>query len=225
MSKTIIDEAMSRYVMPKADDEYARARQALLDAEFELRDHVERVAEQRRALPSGPVVKEYEFFDGKRRLKLSDLFVDGKPDLFMYHIMYFQDDKEFCPMCSMWIDGLDGIAHHVTQRANIVAATLAPFEALQAWKERRGWRRIPVVADVGASFARDTCAEERDGTPASTVLVFKKTPEGVRHTYTAHAEMIKDISFRGVDQLCPTWHVFDLLPSGRGDWVASNEYV
>jgi predicted dithiol-disulfide oxidoreductase (DUF899 family) len=225
MSEAAVDEAMARYVMPNASDEYARARQALLDAEFEVRDHVERVAARRRELPPGPLVKDYEFFDGRRRIKLSELFKDGKPYLFMYHIMYFQDDKEFCPMCSMWIDGLDGIAHHVMQRANIVAATLAPFEALEAWKERRAWRRIPVLTDVDASFARDTCAEERDGTPASTVLVFEKTPEGVRHVYTAHAEMIKDTSYRGVDQLCPTWHVFDLLPSGRGDWLASNNYV
>jgi predicted dithiol-disulfide oxidoreductase (DUF899 family) len=225
MSETTVDEAMSRYVMPNAGEDYARARQALLDAEVELRDHVERVAAQRRKLPPGPLVKDYEFFDGRRRLKLSELFEDGKPHLFIYHVMYFKDDKEFCPMCSMWIDGLDGIAHHVMQRANIVAASLAPLEALQAWKARRGWRRIPVLADVDASFARDTCAEERDGTPASTVLVLEKTPEGVRHTYTAHAEIIRDTEFRGVDQLCPTWHVFDLLPSGRGDWLASNDCV
>jgi predicted dithiol-disulfide oxidoreductase (DUF899 family) len=57
------------------------------------------------------------------------------------------------------------------------------------------------------------------------VLVLEKTPEGVRHTYTAHAEIIRDTEFRGVDQLCPTWHVFDLLPSGRGDWLASNDCV
>jgi predicted dithiol-disulfide oxidoreductase (DUF899 family) len=213
------------FLMPGASDEYAQARKALWDAEIELRDHVERVAAQRRELPPGPLVKDYEFFDGTRRLKLSELFQDGKPELFMYHVMYFQDDKEFCPMCSMWIDGLDGIAHHVAQRANIVAASLAPWDALAAWKERRGWRRIPVYADVDASFARDTGAETSDGFPASTVLVFQKTPDGVRHTYTGHAEMIRHEEYRGVDQLCPTWHVFDLLPSGRGDFHASNDYV
>jgi len=45
------------------------------------------------------VMPDYEFFDGARRIKLSDLFEDGKPYLFMYHVM---------------------------QRANIVAASLAP---------------------------------------------------------------------------------------------------
>jgi predicted dithiol-disulfide oxidoreductase (DUF899 family) len=225
MSEIAVDDTMVPFVMPNAGDEYVRARQALWNAELELRDHVERVAAQRRELPPGPLVKDYEFFDGRRRIKLSELFEDGKPYLFMYHVMYFQDDKEFCPMCSMWIDGLDGIAHHVMQRANIVAASLAPFEVLQAWKERRGWRRIPVLADVDPSFARDTGAEDRNGYPTSTVLVFEKTPEGVRHTYTAHAEMIRDTIYRGVDQLCPTWHVFDLLPCGRGAWLASNDYV
>lgn len=225
MSETTFDESMTRFVMPNADDEYAKSRQALLDAEVELRDHVERVAAQRRKLPPGPLVKDYEFLDGNRRVKLSELFEDGKPYLIMYHVMYFQDDKTFCPMCSMWIDGLDGIAHHVMQRANIVAASLAPLDAFAAWKQRRGWRRIPVVADADASFARDTCAEERDGTPASTVLVFEKTPEGVRHIYTAHAEIVRNESYRGVDQLCPAWHVFDLLPIGRGDFIASNDYV
>jgi predicted dithiol-disulfide oxidoreductase (DUF899 family) len=210
------------FVMPGAGETYAQARETLWDAELELRDHIGRVAAQRRELPPGPLVKEYEFFNGERRVTLSDLFEDGMNELFMYHVMYFQDDKEFCPMCSMWIDGLDGIAHHVMRRANIVAASLAPWDALAAWKERRGWRRIPVLADADASFACDTGAETPDGVPTSTVLVFEKTPEGVRHRYTAHAEMIRDEVYRGVDLLCPTWHVFDLLPSGRGDFLASN---
>jgi predicted dithiol-disulfide oxidoreductase (DUF899 family) len=73
----------------------------------------------------------------------------------MYHIMYWQGDQEFCPMCSMWVDGWDGIAHHVAQNANIVAATLAPVDKLQAWKAHRKWQRIRVLADADSSFARD----------------------------------------------------------------------
>lgn len=48
--------------------------------------------------------------------------------------------------------------------------------------------------------------------------------DGIRHVYTAHAEFPDD-SHRGIDQLCPTWHIFDLLPAGRGDWNAGNDYV
>ena len=90
--------------------------------------------------------------------------------LVMYHIMYWQDDQEFCPM---WGDGWDGIAHHVAQNANIVAATLAPVDKLQAWKAHRKRQRIRALADADSSFADD----------------------------------------------------LDLLPSGRGDWIAGNDYV
>jgi predicted dithiol-disulfide oxidoreductase (DUF899 family) len=142
----------------------------------------------------------------------------------MYHFMHWDDDDEFCPMCSMWVDGWDGIAHHVAQRANIVAATLAPVEKTVAWSKHRGWRRIRVLSDADDEFARDTGAANANGEPQSTVLVFEKTPDGIRHLYTSHAEF-HDGSVRAIDQLCPTWHLFDLLPAGRGDWNAGNNYV
>jgi predicted dithiol-disulfide oxidoreductase (DUF899 family) len=28
----------------------------------------------------------------------------------------------------------------------------------------------------------------------------------------------------GIDLLCPTWHVLDLTPQGRGDWYSSLSY-
>ncbi|WP_353374503.1 DUF899 family protein, partial [Mycobacterium sp.] len=47
---------------PNESDEYRRARTAMLAEEIELRRHIERVAEQRRALPpGGEVTKEYRF--------------------------------------------------------------------------------------------------------------------------------------------------------------------
>jgi len=53
---------------PNESADYRRARQALLAEEIELRRHIERVAEMRRALPpGGEVTKKYEFEgeDGK----------------------------------------------------------------------------------------------------------------------------------------------------------------
>lgn len=212
------------FTMPGASDEYKAARDELMEAEFALREHVERVAALRRTLPPGPSVPDYEFIDGDKRVRLSELFADGKPYLLMYHVMYFQDDEEFCPMCSMWVDGLNGVAHHIAQHANIVAATLAPPEMARAWAQHRGWQRIRFLADADASFARDSGGNDRRGNPQSTVLVFEKTTNGVRHVYTGHAEFPNGAN-RGIDQLCPTWHAFDLLPSGRGDWSAGNDYV
>jgi predicted dithiol-disulfide oxidoreductase (DUF899 family) len=209
--------------MPGASDAYRVAREELLNAERELRDHVERVAAQRRALPPGPDVAEYAFFDGAQRVTLAELFGE-KRYLVMYHFMYWADDDEFCSMCSMWVDGWDGIAHHVAQNASIVAATLAPVETVAAWKARRDWRRLRILADADPSFAHDTGAADADGNPRSTVLVFEKAAPGVRHVLTLHPDYA-DETYRGIDLLCPTWHILDLLPAGRGDWNAGNAYV
>lgn len=215
---------LTPWTMPGASDSYQAAREHLLEAEIELREHVERVAALRRALPAGPTVPDYEFLDGTKRVRLSDLFADGKPYLVIYHVMYWQDDQEFCPMCSMWVDGWDGIAHHVAQNVNVAATSLAPVDKLQTWARHRDWRRIRVLADADPSFARDSKSEDGDGDPTSTVLVFEKTSDGIRHLYTAHAEGRPGV-VRGLDQLCPTWHILDLVPSGRGDWNAGNDYV
>ena len=215
---------VTAYTMPGADAEYSAAREKLLEAEFGLREQVERVAALRRSLPAGPEVPDYEFLDGAKHVRLSELFADGKPYLLLYHVMYWQDDDEFCPMCSMWIDGIDGIAHHVSQRANIVAASLAPMEKLQAWAKHRKWQRIRVLADADPRLARDTGAENAEGQPQPTVLVFEKSADGIRHVYTSHAEYPNGLN-RGLDLLCPTWHLFDLLASGRGDFNAGNNYV
>jgi len=62
---------------PNESDEYRRARDALLAEEIELRRHLERVAEQRRALPpGGKVPKDYEFVGENGPTKFSELFGD-----------------------------------------------------------------------------------------------------------------------------------------------------
>lgn len=75
------------------------------------------------------------------RVALSDLFADGKPELVVYHLMYWANDDEFCAMCSMWIDGLDAVAPHIERRANFAVATRAPFSRLQEWAEKRAISR------------------------------------------------------------------------------------
>lgn len=209
--------------MPGADDAYRSARERLRVAEVALRDQIEAVAELRRKLPLGPEVNDYEFLEGDKRLRLSDLFAGGKPELIVYHLMYWSKDDEFCPMCSMWIDGLDAVAPHVEQRANFAVATRAPADKLQAWAKRRGWRHARLLSDANAGFARDTGAENGNGEPIETVAVFVKDGERIRHTYTAHAFVLDEI--RGIDLLSPVWHLFDLLPSGRDDWNPSNGYM
>jgi predicted dithiol-disulfide oxidoreductase (DUF899 family) len=36
--------------------------------------------------------------------------------------------------------------------------------------------------------------------------------------------MSEEIDQRGIDLLCPVWHLLDLTPEGRDDWYAELEY-
>src|SRR5690349_2884862 len=80
---------------------YANARQALLAEEIELRRQISRLAERRRALPPGPVIKQdYRFVDANgTELGLPELF--GAHDtLVTYFWMYGPQRERPCPMCT-----------------------------------------------------------------------------------------------------------------------------
>jgi predicted dithiol-disulfide oxidoreductase (DUF899 family) len=214
--------ADSSIVMPGADEAYRRSRDRLRAAEIELRDRIEAVAAMRRDLPPGPIVPDYAFIENGNRVRLSELFAGEKPYLILYHLMYWAKDDSFCPMCSMWIDGYNGIAPHLTQQVNFVIASRAPIDRLREWGAHRGWHRLRLLSDDGPAFARDIDAEDAEGNPDSTIVVFAKEGQRVRHVYTAHP-MLEDRE-RGIDLLCPTWNLLDLTPAGRGDdWYPSND--
>ena len=65
---------------PNESVEYRNARDALLAEEIELRRHIERVAEQRRALPPGGAMPKDYRFDGERGpVSFSELFKTRRP--------------------------------------------------------------------------------------------------------------------------------------------------
>ena len=74
---------------PGESDAYRVARRALLAEEIEFRRHMTRLAEQRRALPPGPIIaKDYRFHDANGGdVGLIDLFGD-KDTLVTYFWMY-----------------------------------------------------------------------------------------------------------------------------------------
>jgi predicted dithiol-disulfide oxidoreductase (DUF899 family) len=206
----------SSLFVPGSSEAYCAARNRLRSAEIDLRDQIEAVAAMRRTLPPGSVVSDYTFIENGRRVKLSELFENGTSTLIVYHLMYWVDDDEFCPMCSLMIDGWNGVAPHVLQRTNLAIAAHAPFEKLRAWGEHRGWSRLRLLSDDDGQFTRDIDAEDQDGRPEGTVVVFEKKDGVVRHFYTAHP--VLDDRPRGIDLLAPVWSLFDLLPTGRGTY-------
>jgi predicted dithiol-disulfide oxidoreductase (DUF899 family) len=216
-------------------EEYLAKREELRLAEIELMTHREKVAELRRALPRGPALQDYEFLEGPadldagdepiRTVKLSDLFTAASRPLIIYHLMYGKKQTKPCPMCTMWIDGANGVAHHIAQNINLAIVAAADARALREHARARGWNNLRLLSAGSNTFKYDLGSEDMDGAQDSTLSVFTKDGDGtVRHFYTAHPRIAPDRRERGIDLLTPVWHFMDLTPPGRGDWYASLAY-
>ncbi|KUJ66167.1 hypothetical protein ACZ90_39995 [Streptomyces albus subsp. albus] len=215
--------------------EYVGAREELRQAEIELMRHRERVAELRRRLPPGPVVDDYVFEEGPadldagdapvRTVRLSELFTGPGRDLVVYHLMYGKRQTEPCPMCTMWLDGFNGVARHLARNVDLAVVAAADPPALRAHARSRRWTDLRLLSAGTGTFKRDLGSEDAEGVQDSTVSVFTRDGDGtVRHFYSAHPRMSEDIDQRGIDLLSPVWHLLDLTPRGRGDWFASLGY-
>jgi predicted dithiol-disulfide oxidoreductase (DUF899 family) len=201
--------------------EYAKAREELRLAEIELMQQRERVAQQRRDLPPGPVMPNYAFDNGT--VTLEELVTD-RP-LIVYHLMYGKAQTTPCPMCTMWIDGFNGVAQHIARNADFAVAAAAEPDDLQRFGRERGWDQLRLLSCGDNTFKRDLRSEDEDGNQDSTISVFARDGEGaIRHHYTTRPRMAEDIQERGIDLYAPVWHLLDLTPAGRGDWYAGLDY-
>ena len=216
-------------------EEYAARREELRLAEIELVQQRERVAALRRALPPGAVVNDYVFQEGPRDLaagdaqvsdvRLSELFTAPDRVLVVYQFMYGKAQATPCPMCTMSIDGFNGVASHLAHNVDVVIAAAADPGPLRAHARSLAGTRLRLLSCAGNTFKYDLGSEGPDGSQHATVSVFTLDPDGSpRHVYTAHPDLADDISERGIDLLSPVWHILDLTPAGRGDWYASLDY-
>lgn len=216
---------------PNESTAYREARNELLQAEIELRRQTERVAAQRRALPDGGRVPEdYRFRSvgttesEDADVRLSSLF--GEHDsLIVYSFMYGPGMKVPCPSCSSILDGLDGTAPHVSQRAALAVVAKSEPPRLRAWARQRGWRNLRLLSSAGNDYNRDYGAETAQGNQLPALNVFRRRPDGIHHCVGAemlYAPADEGQENRHVDSIWPVWNLLDLTPNGRGtDWHPS----
>ena len=121
-------------------------------------------------------------------------------------------------MCTTWIDGYNGVAHHLAPNVDFVIAAAAALPDLRAHARAREWSRLPVIELWKQYVQFDWVARMGGGRQDSTISIFTQENDGVlRHFYTAHPWMSGDIRRRGIDLLSPIWNLMDLTPRGRGD--------
>jgi predicted dithiol-disulfide oxidoreductase (DUF899 family) len=218
----------NRLRFPNESEEYRRARNALLAEEIELRRHIERVAQQRRALPpGGEVLADYRFDGENGPASFADLFGD-KQTLVVYSWMFGPQRPQPCPMCTSLLSAWDGEARDVEQRVALAVVARSPIERLVAFKEQRGWRHLRLYSDRTEQFSRDHHAIAEDGGDDAGLHVFTRRDGVIRHFWSA--EMGPEMAdpgedARGAPDLMPLWIILDNTPDGRGaDWYPKLEY-
>ncbi|MAG95165.1 MAG: hypothetical protein CMM08_00550 [Rhodospirillaceae bacterium] len=220
---------------PGESEDYRRARDDLLAAELDLRRRIEEVAVQRRSLPLGGRLKQDYIFSeaggpgGEGALRdtlFSELFAPGTETLVVYSFMYPPDGNP-CPMCTSFLDSLDGSARHIAARANLAVLAKAAAPTLADWARTRKWRNLRLLSSGATSYNTDYVAERQGGNQIPTLNVFQLTPEGIFHSYASEllfASSEEGQHPRHMDLMWPLWGLLDLTPGGRGDWMPALAY-
>jgi predicted dithiol-disulfide oxidoreductase (DUF899 family) len=232
-----LQDGMRRTRLQNESDEYLAEREELRLLETESVKLRERVAALRRQLPPGAIVEDYVFVEGPADLdagdtpthvvRLSELFTGPDRSVVIYQFMFGKRQTSPCPMCTLMIDSLNGVAHHLAQNVDLAIVAAADPPALRAHARRQGWNNLRLLSTgEGSTFKYDLGGEDREGNQDSTISVFTRDADGtLRHFYSAHPQMAPDIKERGLDLFSPVYNVLDLTPQGRGDWYASLDYA
>jgi predicted dithiol-disulfide oxidoreductase (DUF899 family) len=211
---------------PNESTEYREARNALLAEEIELRRHIERVAEQRRALPSGgEIPQDFEFISERGPVRLSDLFGD-KSTLLVYSMMFGPQRKTACPMCTSFLNSWNGTAINLRERVAIVVTARSPIDRLIEFRKQRGHSNLPFVSDMSGDYTRTYVNADDADVPGFSV--FTRRDGTVRHFHSG--EMNGEMADpgqdpRGAPDADPLWMMLDCTPEGRGgDWYPKLDY-
>jgi predicted dithiol-disulfide oxidoreductase (DUF899 family) len=221
--------------LPNESEEYLLKRDELRRAEIDLRKQRERVAELRRQLPQGPVVEDYVFEEvsakldagdtPRQKIRLSELFTTPDRPVVIYHFMFGKKQTKPCPMFTAWIDGFNGVAHHLAQNVDLAIVAAADLASLRSYARTRGWNRLRLLSAESSTFKYDLGSEDKEGNQDSAISVFTRDSDvTIRHCYTGHPWLAPDITERGIDELTPIWNVMDLTRQGRGTFYAKLEY-
>lgn len=209
--------------------DYRAARDDLLTEELKLRRQAEKVTALRRALPlGGEIAEDYIFqnLSGKD-IKFSELFSDKSPELFIYNFMYPPGGVP-CPICTSYMDSLNGGVTHIEQHFNCAVIAKASAEELRAWAGERNWSNLTFLSSGKTTFNIDYNAEDDQGRQLMALNTFRKTNDGIFHTWSFelfYARGDRKPDARHSDVIWPFSTIYDVTLDGRpSDWSLAYNY-
>ena len=179
------------------------------DLEKEIWKMKQKVVELKKQIPMESI-ENYSLKVVGGEVKLSELF-NEKEDLIVIHNMGTK-----CPYCTMWADEINGVIHHIEDRASIVLISPDPPEVQRDFAESRGWR-FTLVSAYSTKFIKDMGFESEDGKYSPGYSTFYKSSQGNIFRVS------KDLFGPG-DNYSSPWHFFRLLKDGVNNWQPKFKY-
>ncbi|MDZ4724346.1 MAG: DUF899 family protein [candidate division Zixibacteria bacterium] len=182
----------------------------LMKAYSDLERAKARILELRQAVPELPVA-DYTFKT-----------ISGEP---VTHSSLFQDKSELmiihnmgkgCSYCTVWADGFNGLVPHLENRVPFAVISPNAPDDIKSFSESRGWL-FSILSAQDSTFAKDMGFASEKNEPWPGVSTFCKDDSGKMYRVNA-------ADFGPGDDYCALWHLFDLLPSGKGDWEPKYVY-
>ena len=157
--------------------------------------------------------------------------------------MYGPERERPCPGCTHLLDGLDGAARHMGQRAAFYIVAKSSIARLVAWAHERGWDHLSLVSTAGNSYDADYFGDtskfsngmraqhgvlDSENWDETIFNVFKKSAGVIRHFWGSEmsfAPTVPNQHHRAGDLVDPLWGLLDMTPEGRGDFFPKVNYL
>jgi predicted dithiol-disulfide oxidoreductase (DUF899 family) len=159
-------------------------------------------------------------------VKLSELFGPEKETLAIYNFMYGPEMEEPCPMCTSFIDALNGTATHATRRIGLAVVAKSPIARIRAFARGRGWKHLRLLSSANNTYNEDYHGESDDG-QQPMLNIFTKKGRTISHFWGSealYASANPKADPCHLDQLWPLWNLLDLTPEGRGKFYPEISY-
>ena len=124
-----------------------------------------------------------------------------------------------CPMCSFFLDTLNGIARHANTWVSFVISAASPLPRILSVAKARGWDTLRVISSHGSTDNRDFPGEHADGDQMPMFNVFRRDGDTIRHFWGSemlYASADPGQDPRHVDSVDALWNLFDLAHKARG---------
>ena len=211
-TQTTNDDATQPGAVPPIVDQ--RAWEAAV-AELRVREkaatrELDSIAAARRRLPMVQL-PDYTLDGADGPVRLADVF-EGKPQLIVYHHMWFPGEEWQCAGCTGFTSQFTRLEFLDSYDARFVIVTPGPIDEALAYKARVG-NKMTWYSTANSSFGADMGAPPGGG---FQVNVFLRVGDTVYRTYNTQG--------RGTEQLSHSFALIDLLPYGRQEeWQDSPE--